>query len=30
MAGVREFDFIVIGAGIAGASAGYELAMSVG
>jgi D-arginine dehydrogenase len=26
MAGVREFDFIVIGAGIAGASAGYELA----
>ena len=25
-AGVREFDFIVIGAGIAGASAGYELA----
>ncbi len=26
MAGVQEFDFIVIGAGIAGASAGYELA----
>ncbi len=26
MAGEREFDFIVIGAGIAGASAGYELA----
>ncbi len=26
VAGVREFDFIVIGAGIAGASAGYELA----
>ncbi len=26
MAGLREFDFIVIGAGIAGASAGYELA----
>lgn len=26
MAEVREFDFIVIGAGIAGASAGYELA----
>ncbi len=26
MAGTRDFDFIVIGAGIAGASAGYELA----
>ncbi len=26
MAGVQEFDFIVIGAGIAGASASYELA----
>ncbi len=26
MAGVREFDYIVIGAGIAGASASYELA----
>jgi len=25
MSGTREFDFIVIGAGIAGASAGYEL-----